>query len=397
MSHLQDPRSADDASALGLSLLESGDIDTAAYWFEQALALEPRNGSFYWNLVFSRGGNVDDATIEAMQRLLLEIDTLPAPQQIDLQFALASVYESAGRYDDAFRRLQIANTLKRRTLAYDETATLRLFHTFEITFTHMLGTSALRRCGNPSTRPIFIFGMPRSGTTLVEQILSAHPAVFAAGELPLFERAVQELWLPWLRGTAPLTGNSVCSAVRAIGDWYLSNTNADARDAQRVTDKQPHNFCFVPMIHLALPNARLIHVKRDWLDTCVSCYATLFSEDAVGYSYDLGELARYYRAYQHMMSVWRTHLAPGAMLEVEYEALIGDFAHEAQRIVAYCMLPWDKGVLDFHSTKRQVRTASRVQVRSPLYSSSIGRSRRFAPHLKVLVDALVSAPARGGY
>jgi tetratricopeptide (TPR) repeat protein len=377
-----------DACGLGHSLLESGDIDTATHWFEQAVALEPRNGSFYWNLVFSRSGQVGDATLEAMQRLAVEIDSLSVKQQIELQFALASAYESAGRYDDAFRWLQTGNTLKRRTIRYEEAATMRLFHALETTFMHLLASRALRNCGNPSTRPVFVFGMPRSGTTLVEQLLSAHPLISAAGELSLLERLMQDVFFPLLGGSELISAESMRSTIRTIGDRYLTETNAIAANARFTSDKQPHNFCFAPMIHLALPSARMIHVKRDWIDTCLSCYATLFADDSVTYSYDLGELARYYRAYVQMMSVWRKILPPGSILEVEYETLVADFENTARRIVAHCSLPWDERILEFHRVKRPVRTESRVQVRRPLYTSSVGRSRRFARHLPGLVDAL---------
>jgi tetratricopeptide (TPR) repeat protein len=388
------PEFADAACSLGKVLLDTGDIDAAIECFERALALEPRNVRFHWYLVFSRSGSIDQQKLADMERLRDEIDTLPRTERVELHFALASAYEAVARYDDAFEQLRAGNLLKRDAIRYDETATHQLLAALKEVFTQLLSCSTLRECGNPSPRPIFVFGMPRSGTTLVEQLLSAHPTVIAAGELPVLEIALHErrseLWPATDAGFGEIPVSMIRRQIRAIGDRYLSATDVIAGNAPRLTDKQPHNFSLAPLIHLALPNARMIHVKRDRLDTCLSCFATLFAGQALPYAYDLGELARYYRAYEGLMANWRALLPADRFIEVDYESLINDFEAEARRLVAFCGLPWDARTLAFHEVRGSVFTASKVQVRRPLYRSAVGRSRRFAAHLGPLRDALTN-------
>lgn len=367
---------------LGNVLLKAGDIDGATACFERALALEPRHGGFHWCLVNIRAGAIDAGHLARMERLGTEIDTLPLAQQIDLHFALASAYEHAGRYDDAFQHLDAGNTQKRSRIDYDERAQLNFFASLEGAFSEAF-IDAMHDCGNPSARPIFVFGMPRSGTTLVEQLLAAHPAVTAAGELHVFERAVsEELMVPGM--TLP----QLRRGIRALGDRYVSATDELAAGAERVTDKLPHNFCFAPLIHLALPNARLIHVRRDRLDTCLSSYGVHFERENLPYSYDLGELGRYYSAYERLMASWRALLPADRFIEVDYERIVHDFEAEARRLVTFCGLSWDAKTLAFHEVRRTVRTASNAQVRRPLYGSSVGRGHRFAAHLGLLIEAL---------
>ncbi len=249
--------------------------------------------------------------------------------------------------------------------------------------------------GDPSTVPVLIFGMPRSGTTLVEQVLAAHPDVHAGGELSaytpkevgIFELAVRSQ--KWIEGKDDVPGIplSMPETLRKIAVRYARYIESLAPAAARVTDKWPFNFKFVGIAHLALPNARLIHVERDPLDTCFSCFTALFSGD-LPYTHDLAELGRYYRAYQELMDFWRSALPPDAMLEVRYEDFVTDFETNARRLIAYCGLEWDDRCLEFWSAKRPVRTASSVQVRQRLYDRSIGRSKPYLEFLGPLTSAL---------
>jgi hypothetical protein len=236
--------------------------------------------------------------------------------------------------------------------------------------------------------PLFILGMPRSGTTLVEQILASHSEVFGAGELRTFERSVGGLDGPdgapasFPEGVASLSAEQF----RRLGAIYVEGV-APMASAQRITDKMPLNFLFIGLIHLALPNARIIHTRRDPVDTCLSCFSTLFTgEHRV--AYELGELGRYYRAYERLMAHWRGVLPMGVMLEVTYEDLVADFDREARRIVAHCGLEWEDACFDFHLTRRPVRTASAAQVRQPIYKSSVGRWRPYKHLLRPLLEAL---------
>jgi hypothetical protein len=223
--------------------------------------------------------------------------------------------------------------------------------------------------------------MPRSGTTLTEQILASHPRVFGAGELRFMENAAMAI-APFPEAAASMTDE----ALREFGNEYVAQVRALAPAAARVVDKMPANFRFVGLIHRALPNAKIIHVYRDPVDTCMSCYAQLFA--GLPYAYDLGELGRYYRGYATLMAHWRRVLPPGAMIEVKYERLIADLRGEAQRLLAYCELEWDERCLQFHKTRRAVRTASFAQVRRPIYRDSVGRWEAHREALRPLLDAL---------
>ncbi len=380
-----DPANANAACNLGKTLLEVGDVAEAMTWFDRAIELEPRNGSFYLPLVTGGSLGVKPEHVAAMQRLAPDIAQLPLAQQIDLHFALGNVYERAGRYDDAFHHLFAGNTLKRATIAYDEPAALEYVRTTEAAFANPL-MGELRGCGDPSERPIFIVGMPRSGSTLVEQLLAAHLDVADAGECGILGPIVREEW-PKIAAT---TMDALRAQIRGIGERYLRETDALASGKARLTDKTLENLQLAPLIHVTLPNARIIHIRRDDLDACFSCYATFFADQKVPFAYDLRELGNYYRGYLRMMERWSAFVLPDRMIEVRYERLVADFESEARRIVAFCGLAWDPAALAFYDVRRAVRTASNLQVRQPLYASSVGRAERFRPHLEPLIAALSS-------
>jgi Sulfotransferase family len=239
---------------------------------------------------------------------------------------------------------------------------------------------------------VFIVGMPRSGTSLVEQILASHPAVHGAGELPDFDRLATTATVanPAIALFPECIGRLTPAQLTAVGERYLARLRALAPEAQRVTDKMPINFRHLGLIRLALPQARIIHVRRDPVDTCLSCYSILFMGNQP-HAYELGELGRYYHSYQRLMAHWRTVLPPDAMLEVDYEDVVADLEGQARRMVAYCGLDWDAACLSFHRTQRPVRTASAVQVRQPIYRDAIGRWRPAEVELRPLLDGLAGA------
>ena len=274
------------------------------------------------------------------------------------------------------------------TIAYDEPVALALFDRIEQVFSPEV-MRAKRGGGDPSPVPIFVVGMPRSGTTLVEQILASHPMVHGAGELKTMNDVVLTVRGP--------DGNTIPypefvpsldpAALKAIGARYLALLRELAPHGERVTDKMPSNYYFVGLIHLALPNARIIHTMRDPVDTCISCFSKLFTAEQ-NHTYDLGELGRYYRRYERLMAHWRRVLPPGRMLDVRYEDVVADLDGQARRIIDYCGLPWDDRCLSFHETDRPVRTASATQVRQPIYSSAVGRWKVYEEYLGPLLEEL---------
>ena len=367
-----------------------GRLDDARRFYERAVALAPGVAAFHRTLVEAKRFRENDPQLAVMEDLAQRIASLPEKEQIELHFALAKAYDDIGRHGPAFEHLQSGNALKRRMIAYDETAQLGVLRHTEEAFTSEL-IAARRGLGNPSDRPIFIVGMPRSGTTLVEQMLASHPRVFGAGELlhmlDLVSAGQAGARFPF--DIASLSGEQL----RQFGSLYVARLGSLAPLADRITDKLPANFSVAGLIHLALPHAHIIHVRRDPVDTCFSCYTNLFSR-GFEFTYDLGELGRHYRAYESLMEHWRRVLPEGAMLEVQYEDLVADFEAQARRILAYCGLEWDEHCLSFHKTERAVRTASAGQVRRPLFSSSVGRWRPYKEQLRPLLDALGCDPAK---
>ncbi len=361
-----------------------GDLAAARLALERAIELAPRKAEFYRSLAESKRFTADNPHLAAIEALARDAASLPASEQVFLHFALGKVYADLGRHDAAFAHLLEGNALKRKEIVYDEAAVLERLVATQSLFTAEV-ISERRGLGDPSSVPVFVIGMPRSGTSLVEQILASHPQVHGAGELNDFEAAVATL--AEMSGTPADVGGE---ELRRIGSRYLERLSAAAPAAARVTDKMPANFRYAGLIHLALPNARIIHTRRDPVDTCLSCFASLFGGDQP-FAYDLAELGRYYRGYAGLMEHWRQVLPPEVMLEVRYEELVADFAPQARRIVAHCGLDWDDACLDFHNTRRPVRTASAVQVRQPIYRSSVGRAAPYRHRLRSLLDALDGA------
>jgi len=367
-------------------------LDEARHFYERAVALAPDLPTFHRSLAETKRFRENDLQLTAMEDLAQHIASFSQNEQIELHFALAKAYDDIGRHEHAFEHLHCGNALKRQTVVYDETAQLGTLRNIEETFTAELIAA---RCGlgNPSDLPIFIVGMPRSGTTLVEQILASHPRVVGAGEL----LHMSDLVLGGQAGTRfPLDFPSLPGErLHRLGSLYVARLRAQAPLADRITDKLPFNFSVVGLIHLALPKARIIHVRRDPVDTCFSCYTNLFSQ-GLEFTYDLEELGRYYCAYQSLMKHWHRVLPEVAMLEVQYEELVLDFEAHARLIVDYCGLEWDARCLVFHKTKRAIRTASAAQVRRPLFSSSIGRWLPYREQLRPLLDVLGDDPAKDG-
>jgi len=369
---------AEGASNLGTTLRTAGALEESKKWLLHAVKLDPANGRYYRYLVDGLSADAALEFLDVVESAIPAMGQMPDAVRAEFHFALAKLYEDAQRYDEAFEHLQQGNRLRRSALNYAETEELQFMLTMEQTFTKEF-CETFAGIGNQTKRPIFVVGMPRTGTTLVEQILCAVPGVHGAGEIRAFEDAVAALQRD-AQG-----GGDVRSGLRVAGDYYAEATQRFP--GHHFVDKMPFNFRFAGLINLALPNARIIAISRDALDACFSIYATYFF-DVVPFSWDLDELARYYRAYERLMAHWRTIVPADRMLEIRYEDLVEDFEANAKRIVAFCGLQWDPRVMEFHTVKRPVQTASHSQVRRPIYRSAMGRARRFERHLGPLAKAL---------
>jgi len=377
-----DPDLAQTHHHRGQALVTLGRLPEARSAFERALALQPDRPEFYVGLAGAMKLGPDDPHFLAMQALIDKMPSMKEEDQTQLHFALARAYEDQGHPARAFLHLSAGNALRRRRIPYDEAAAFARMGRFAPAF----DADVLRRApprGSKPDVPIFIVGMPRSGSTLVEQILASHPDVFGAGELTLFADEAERL---------AADGADLLQAIKhmdfaALGGRYRERLRARAPGAPRITDKLLSNFQYLGLIRMALPDARIIHTRRDPIDACFSSFALTFSA-GFGYSNDLGDLGRYYRRYAELMAHWRAVLPQGAMLEVQYEEVVADFEAQARRILEYCDLPWDPRCLAFHETERPVITASAAQVRRPLYQTSSGRGRAYGRLLQPLIDAL---------
>jgi tetratricopeptide (TPR) repeat protein len=377
-------------NSLAITLGDLGDLSGAESHYRAALQLRPAYASGWHNFVGMIRLKPDDPLWPSLQNIARRASELPPAEASMLQFTLGKVCDDRGEYPQAFEYYLQANRLKRASLEYDESRQRAFFQNF---IQHFSAAFISKHIGNgvDDELPVFIIGMSRSGTTLVEQILASHPQAHGAGELHLLRRCLRvELGATDSDDVLPerLAGLDR-AGFRRIGERYCAEITQLAPDAVRITDKLPGNMALVGFIHIAFPRARIVHCVRDPLDTCVSCFSKLFTTGHA-FSYELGELGRFYRLYEQLMRHWQTVLPAGRMLEVRYENVVSDLESQARRMVEFCGLPWDDACLRFHDHRRTVKTASLAQVRQPIYASSVGRWRHYTQYLEPLKQALAN-------
>jgi tetratricopeptide (TPR) repeat protein len=388
-----DPRFAGAYNNLGLLLKATGRLTEAKRAFKQAIAIAPKDFSIYHNLAAVRPFAAGDRYLTALEMAAKNPSALSPTDQMHLHFTLAKANDNLDRSEYAFAHLMKANWLKRRQIAYDEAATLGRMNRLRETISRDF-IRARQGVGERSAVPVFIVGMTRSGTTLIEQILASHPQVHGAGEHPLLDQvagSIQKL-IPGPPAFPDMMLHMSAADFQALGSLYLDSMMERSASALRITDKMTLNFLFVGLIHLALPDAAIIHAVRDPADTCLSCFSTHFS-NGNEHTYELAELGRYYRHYRDLMTHWHDVLPPGRILDVRYEELVADVEKVARRVISHCGLDWDPRCLDFHRTERPVRTASAAQVRKPIYKHSVERWRKYEAFIGPLLAEL--APLAG--
>ena len=363
-----DPQLTAAAAALAEASADQGEFAESEALLKQAIALQPESTEAWAGLVRLRKMTRDDAPwLTQAQRLLAQ--GLPAQKEISLRYAIGKYFDDIGDFEQAFDNFRRANQLSllRRPPHDREHLTLLVDQTIRTFDDRWIRRP--RSHATDSALPVFIVGMLRSGTSLAEQILASHPAVFGAGELTFWNHA------------AAAHGSSRAqdaheTLLREQTCDYLRLLREIAPDALRVIDKMPTNFAYLGLINAALPNARIIHMQRDPLDTCLSIYTQHF-EAGVSYANDLQDIAHYYREYRRLMQHWRQALPGNVMLEVPYEALVAEQIYWSRRMVEFIGLPWDARCVDFHRTQRAVLTASKWQVRQNIHGSSVHRWRNY--------------------
>ncbi|PXW16884.1 tetratricopeptide repeat-containing sulfotransferase family protein [Paraburkholderia caballeronis] len=362
-------------------LMEAGRKAEATAAFDAALARFPGSARVLSSRADAKTFAPGDPDVGALEALLADGERRPLPDRMSAHFSLGKAYLDIGDAARAFSHLDQANRLKRSTFSYDSAATGQWMQRIADVVTPAL-LERLKGAGVQSDLPVFIVGMPRSGTTLAEQILSSHSAVTGAGELSTLRVIVEEHG-----GFPDAMGALTADEAARMGRAYLDRITPLARGSARLIDKMPGNFLYAGLIPLILPGARIIHCRRDAVDTCLSCYTKQFAGDQ-SFAYDQTELGEFYRYYERLMSHWAAVLPAGRYLELDYESVVDDLEGEARRLIGFLGLQWEDACLRFHDNQRVVRTASVNQVRRPIYSTSKGRWQRYASHLEPLLAAL---------
>ena len=380
------PDFAEAYHALGLLHRELDRMDEAVACYRKALSLKPDFARAYRNLVLIvRYTEVDD-DINAMADLYHYNENLSDFDRMDLGFSLGKVFEDLKDYDRAFAYILEANQLKRKSYQYsireDQDLFARIRETFSAEF---LASHHVTGCRDKT--PIFVLGMPRSGTTLVEQILASHPLVFGAGELTFLEDLSTAICTGDITAQYPeCLPDLSLDAFKKTGAEYITKIRQLTQKALYITDKMPHNFLHIGFIRTILPDAKVIHCLRNPMDTCYSIFKTEFA-GAHKYAYDMVELGRYYKLYQDLMAHWEKML-PGFIYTLRYEELVADQENRTKDLLDFCGLPWDEACLAFHKTERRVVTASLAQVRQPIYKDSVELWKRYGKHLEPIRKAI---------
>jgi len=356
-------------------LLTMNDIKAAEDHVQKAKALNPNIPGIYFTMASLKKFTPEDEDFKKMLSLAPHIESTGLEQTATLHFALASAYDDFKAYDDAFKHYKIANDAKRKTVPLQWERSKANFAELKTRHTKQ-SHQDYKGLGFKTDMPVFILGMPRSGTTLTEQIISSHPDVYGAGELTIFN-AIE-------RKFGPLTPENC----HDIGAYYAQQMRARDKDgtAKIITDKMPANFSRVAQILAILPDAKIIHCRRDSIDTCLSCYKQNFARGQY-WSYQLDELGAYYKLYEDLMAHWRQTF-PGRFLDIDYEDTVNDLETQAKKLIDHVGLKWDDACLAPHKQKRAVVTASKMQVTQPVYQSSVKAWTRYGEHLKPLIESL---------
>lgn len=372
---------------LALAQQANGKLEEAEQAFDRALALNPEDYEAWLHRSRLRKQTPQDNHVAELEQHIARGVT-PWRGEMNLRYALAKEYEDLKDYPRAFQHLHTGSKLRRSYMQHEAQGDIDTIDAIISQFS--AGYLSQEVPGCDSDEPIFIVGLPRTGTTLVERILGSHSQVFAAGELNNFAENLTREVLKLGRARPANREQFVEAATRvdfaSLGSGYVESTRPHTGHIPRFVDKLPLNFLYCGLILRALPNAKIVHLSRHPMDTCFAMYKTLFKQ-AYPYSYDLAELGHYYLAYRKLMNHWRQS-APGKIFDLSYERLTSNFEEECRKLIAYCGLEWEDDCLAFYDNAAPSMTASLAQVRQPVYTSSVGRWKNYREELKPLEQLL---------
>lgn len=383
------PKDAEIMRRIGAALLEKGDLGEAAAMARRAIATDPNHaGAWFLLSQVKRQAEPDAelAELKAHHKRSPEGST----ERMHLSFALGKLCDDLKQYDEAFDFFGEGNAIRRKAIVYDVQKTREQFAAMKAAFSAEFVAERLdrRRKAHSDDTPIFVVGMPRSGTTLVEQIVASHPDVTGGGELRILMSVVDKRF-------PPLEGDDLPASLGKVPDKAFVEAGRDYVEAlrrrfpgtKRVTDKMPGNFMLIGFLHLMLPEAKIIHCTRNAAATSLSIFKSYFRNDGHLYGYELAELGEFHNLYSDVMDHWHKVL-PGVVHDVRYEDFVADQEGQSRALMEYLELPWSEEVLAFEKADRPVRTASAAQVRQPIYGSSVDLWKRYGDRLKRLTDIL---------
>ncbi len=375
---------------LGVMERITGNMERSQELIGKALEIKPDNPAALRTFGNDTKYTFGDDNFNRLSYVAANFTEFSELEQIHLHYALAKAFQDVEDNDTAFRHYGIGGNKKRKMEPYKEKEAAHLTNIIPkvVTAEHVKNSN---QTGCQSDVPVFILGMPRSGTSLMEQVLSSHPDIYGAGELKFLTGILENIGLDQMRlrlgNKEPVFDYDLNASWEDRGQAYVDKLQKLAEDPyKRIVDKMPGNFNFVGLIHSIMPNAKIIHSRRHPIETCLSCYRIHFAEGHQ-WTYDQRELGRYYRRYWDLMKYWRKEF-PDAMLEIRYEDNVNDLEGQARKLIDYLDLEWDDNCLDFHNTDRPVKTASASQVRKPIYKSSTNRWRQYEKYLQPLLEEI---------
>jgi tetratricopeptide (TPR) repeat protein len=370
--------------AHAVNLAESGQTQQATDYFRKAISDNPNCGGAHYGLALTQKFDTHNNDVGQMEKVL-QFPNLADRDRILVSLALGKVLDDLGRYDEAFEFIDAANLLQKKSLSYSHTGQKRFFDRHK----QALDRRFVEHCAAATiadTTPILVLGMPRSGTSLVEQILASHPDVYGAGEVDHSRVFVERI--------RKLSGKQFPQDIDVIAPdrlkesavAYIEQLKSDAGPFSRVTDKLPHNFLRIGFFVALMPGVRIVLCDRNALDNCFSIYMHYFSGDH-GYACDLSNLGMYYKLYDELMAFWEEQF-PGCIYRLHYGDLVEDTELQVRELLKYCDLSFSRDCLTFHRTRRSISSPSASQVRQPIYRDALGRADNYVNHLQALVEGL---------